>query len=82
MEREELLPCPQDPIAGPYPKPGESVPHQQLYFIETYANIILPSIPKYMKWSSVFQLKFCMHLYSLRCEPWPSSFVHSKDTSI
>jgi len=27
METEGLIPCPQEPTAGPYPEPEEFIPH-------------------------------------------------------
>jgi hypothetical protein len=37
--------------SDPFPKPGESNPHHQLYFFKMYFNVILPSTPRSPKWS-------------------------------
>jgi len=60
VEPKDLLPCLQDPAAGPYSDPDESRPH----FPRIHFCIIISSTPKSSKWFSSLQLsrpKFCMH---------------------
>jgi hypothetical protein len=45
MEHEGSLPCSQQPVKCPYPKPDEFNPHLQPYFRQIHFNIILPSTP-------------------------------------